>query len=151
MDHKNFDFIQIPDITNDMLQKPCFWAIFDHFRLMGILPKISSSVTHTYIWPLTLSKVPEKTSEPTPRILTGRRKEGQTDPILQDSSSQGQGSTNLSSASDWWEYTKSFFKENAKIYSKNFTTQENITILRLKKTKKKTYTKEKTSNQKLNQ
>ena len=35
-------------------------------------------------------------------------------------------------SSDWWEYTKSCFKENAKISSKNSTTQENITILRLK-------------------
>ena len=32
------------------------------------------------------------------------------------------------SASDWWEYTKSRFKENAKIFFKNSTTQENITI-----------------------
>ena len=39
---------------------------------------------------------------------------------------------NLSSASDWWEYNQSFFKENAMISSKNSTTQENITILRLK-------------------
>ena len=39
---------------------------------------------------------------------------------------------NLSSASDLWEYTKSCFKENAKVFSKNSTTQENITILRLK-------------------
>ena len=38
----------------------------------------------------------------------------------------------FSSASDWWEYTKSCFKENAKIFSKNCTTQENMTILRLK-------------------
>ena len=36
------------------------------------------------------------------------------------------------------------------MFSKNPTTQEYITILRLK-TKKRTYTKEKTSNQKLNQ
>ena len=33
-----------------------------------------------------------------------------------------------SSASDRWEYTKSRFKENAKILSKNSATQENITI-----------------------
>ena len=32
----------------------------------------------------------------------------------------------------WWEYTKSCFNENAKIFSKNFATQENIIILRLK-------------------
>ena len=62
----------------------------------------------------------------------GRRKEGQTDPTLQDPTSRGQRSNNLSSASDWWEYTKSCFKEIAKIFSKNSTTQENITILRLK-------------------
>ena len=34
-----------------------------------------------------------------------------------------------SSASDWWEYTKSSFKENAKISSKNSTTQKNITLM----------------------
>ena len=42
------------------------------------------------------------------------------------------GSNNLSSASDWWQYTKSCFKENAGIFSKNSTTQEDTTILRLK-------------------
>ena len=41
-------------------------------------------------------------------------------------------SKNLSSASDWGQYIKSFFKANAGIFSKNFTTQENTTILRLK-------------------
>ena len=35
-----------------------------------------------------------------------------------------------SSASDWLEYIKSRFKGNAKIFSKNSTTQENITISR---------------------
>ena len=35
-----------------------------------------------------------------------------------------------SSASDWWEYTKSHFKENAKILFKNSTTEENMTISR---------------------
>ena len=34
-----------------------------------------------------------------------------------------------SSASEWWEYTQPCFKENGKIFSKNSTTQENITIL----------------------
>ena len=37
---------------------------------------------------------------------------------------------NHSSASDWWKYTKSHFKENAMILSKNSTIQENITISR---------------------
>ena len=37
---------------------------------------------------------------------------------------------NHSSASDWWEYTKSRFKENSKILSRNSTTQENNTISR---------------------
>ena len=32
--------------------------------------------------------------------------------------------SNHSSASDWWEYTKYCFKENAKILSKNSTTQD---------------------------
>ena len=39
---------------------------------------------------------------------------------------------NLSSASDWCDYTKSCFKENAEIFSKNFTSQQNTIILRLK-------------------
>ena len=52
---------------------------------------------------------------------------------------------NHSSASDWWENTKSSFKEN----SKNSTIQENIRILRLKEDCKP-YTKKKNSNQKLN-
>ena len=39
---------------------------------------------------------------------------------------------NHSSASDWWRNTKSSFKENARTFSKNSTTQENIKILRLK-------------------
>ena len=30
MNHKNFRFTQIPDKTKKV-QKPCFWAIFDHF------------------------------------------------------------------------------------------------------------------------
>ena len=34
------------------------------------------------------------------------------------------------SASDWWKNTKSRFKENARNFSKNSTTQQNITILR---------------------
>ena len=42
------------------------------------------------------------------------------------------GVQQFSSASDCWEYTKTCFKENAKIFFKNSTTKENITILRLK-------------------
>ena len=59
-----------------------------------------------------------------------RQKDGWTDPILEDPSGRGWESNNLSSASDWWEYTKSCFMENAKIFSKNSTTQENIIISR---------------------
>ena len=33
---------------------------------------------------------------------------------------------------DWWENTKSTFKENARTFSKNSTTQENIKLSRLK-------------------
>ena len=44
------------------------------------------------------------------------------------------------SASDRWEYIKCCFKENAKIFPKSCTTQENITTLRLKEDYK-TYTK----------
>ena len=53
------------------------------------------------------------------------------------------------SASEWSAYTKSHFKENAKMFSKNLTTQENITISRPKENCK-TYTKKKISNRKLN-
>ena len=48
--------------------------------------------------------------------------------------------TTTSSPSDCWEYIKSCFKENAKIFSENSN-----------KTKKKTYTKKETSSQKFNQ
>ena len=66
----------------------------------------------------------------------GRWKEGQTNHILYDPSRRDQGYNNLSSAIDCWEYTKSCFKDNAKIFSKNSSNQENITILRLKWDKK---------------
>ena len=57
---------------------------------------------------------------------------------------------NHSSQSDWWKNNKSSFKENAITFSKNSTTQEDIRISRLNEDFK-TYTKKKTSNQKLNQ
>ena len=54
MNHKNFDFTQIPGKTNDVIflkgPKTMFLVIFDHFYLMGIFSKKSSSVTHNYIW-----------------------------------------------------------------------------------------------------
>ena len=53
-------------------------------------------------------------------------------------------------ASDWWEITKSSFKENARAFSKNSTTQENIKILRLKEDCK-TYTKTENFKPELNQ
>ena len=37
-----------------------------------------------------------------------------------------------SSSSDWWEYTNFCFEENARTFSKNSTTQKNITISILK-------------------
>ena len=52
---------------------------------------------------------------------------------------------NHSSASDWWENTKSAFKENARTFSENSTTEEDIRIPRLKGDCKKD-AKEKTSN-----
>ena len=43
MSHKNFDFTQITDKTNAVIflkgPKTIFWAIFDHFDLMGIFSK----------------------------------------------------------------------------------------------------------------
>ena len=99
------------------------------------------ALSHTTIYdPITLCSGLEKANEPIPGKLTDRRKdarkEGQTDPILNDSSCQGRGSNNLSASNNGWEYAKSCFKEKAKIFSKNSTTQENITILRLKLDKK---------------
>ena len=57
---------------------------------------------------------------------------------------------NHSSASDWWRNTKPSFKENARTFSKNSITQAKIKTLRLKEYCK-TYTKNKTSKEKLNQ
>ena len=59
MNHKNFHFTQIPDKTNDVIflkvQKPCFWAIFEHFRSFlpdwGFFQKIWLCDTHLYMGP----------------------------------------------------------------------------------------------------
>ena len=51
---------------------------------------------------------------------------------------------------NWWENTKSSFKENARTFSKNSTIQENIKILRLKEDCK-TYTKTENFKPELNQ
>ena len=54
MNHKTFDFTQIPNKTYEVnfLKSPktMFWGIFDHFYLMGVFSKKSSSVTHNYTW-----------------------------------------------------------------------------------------------------
>ena len=67
-------------------------------------------------------QVSKKVNESIPRKLMDRRKdgrkEGQTDPILYNPSCRGREFNNLSSVSDWWEYIKSYFKENAEIFSK---------------------------------
>ena len=57
---------------------------------------------------------------------------------------------NHSSESDWRKNTKSRFKDNPRTFCKNSNTQKNIRILKLKEDCK-TYTKKKTSNQKLKQ
>ena len=44
---------------------------------------------------------------------------------------------------DWWEYTKSCLKENARTFSKNSITQENIIISKLKKGLRSLYKREK--------
>ena len=52
MKHKNLDFTQISDKTNDVIflkvEKPCFGGIFDHFCMMEIFSKTSDYVTHNY-------------------------------------------------------------------------------------------------------
>ena len=48
---------------------------------------------------------------------------------------------NCSSTSDWREYSKFCLKKNARTFSKNSTTHENITIPRLKKRLRNFYNK----------
>ena len=50
--------------------------------------------------------------------------------------------SNYSSPSVWWEYTKSQIKDNARLFAKNSTKQENIRISRLKKRLRNLYKKE---------
>ena len=54
MNHKNFDFTQMPDKTNGVIfkksSKTMLLGYFRPFLPMGIFPKRSSSVTHNYIW-----------------------------------------------------------------------------------------------------
>ena len=100
MNHKNFDFTQIPDKTNDVIFLKSLKTMFlGHFwpflTWWGFFPKYPA-LSHTTIYVY----------------------------------------NSLSSGSDCWKYTKSCLKEHAKIFSKNSTTQENITILRLNQDKK---------------
>ena len=62
MNHKNFDFTQIPDKTNDaiFLKKTCFWASFNHFFPMGFFSKKSSYHTQVYIGPEHYAKFQKK-------------------------------------------------------------------------------------------
>ena len=86
MNHKNFDFTQIPDKANDMIfLKSLKTMSFGHF--WPFLPdgdffrKIQLCHTQLYMAP-NIKLMSEKNNQPIPRKLTGRRKEGQTDPIL---------------------------------------------------------------------
>ena len=64
MNHKNFDFTQIPGKINDAIflksPKTMFWAIFDHFYLMGIFFKKSSCHTQLYMGPYYYAKFQKK-------------------------------------------------------------------------------------------
>ena len=51
MNHKNFDFTQIPDKTKDVVFLKSPKTIFDHFYLMGIFSKKSSCHTQLYMDP----------------------------------------------------------------------------------------------------
>ena len=88
MNHKNFEFIQIPDKINDAIflksPKTMFLRHFSPFLPDGdFFQKIQLCHTQLYMAPnIKLSfKVSEKTNESIPQKLTSRRKEGQTDPI----------------------------------------------------------------------
>ena len=132
------------------VQKLCFWAILGHFCTMGIFSKKSGSVTLNYIW--------------IPNIMLSFRKKWWANPVKTYGQTEGwmdrpyfigpfrpRSGVQQAVSSKWLVgIHQSCFKENAKMFSKNSTTQENITILRLKQDYK-TYTKKKISNQKLNQ
>ena len=134
MNHKNFHFTQIPDKTNNVIflksPKAMFLGHFlTIFALWGFFPK-KIRLSHATIYgPLTSCKISKKNKNKKNELISrklmnrrkGGQKEGQTDPILQDPSGRG-----------WGEYTKSCFKKNSERFSTNSTTQENITILRLK-------------------
>ena len=64
------------------LQKPCFWAIFDHFwsfLLKGDFSKKSGCHTQLYMGPQHNAKFQKKTNEPILRKLTDREKDGWKD------------------------------------------------------------------------
>ena len=89
MNHKNFDFTQIPDITNDVIflkdPKTMFFGHFWPFLPDGnFFQKIQLCHTQLYMAPnIKLSfKFSEKTNKSITRKLSTRRKDGQTDPIL---------------------------------------------------------------------
>ena len=107
MNYNNFHFTQIPVKTNDVIFLKSPKTFLGHFCVnfcpMGIFP-INPSLSQTTIYgPVISCYVSAKTNEPIPRKLTTNRR---ADLFLKDSSSRGQGSSNLSSANVWWEYTK---------------------------------------------
>ena len=92
IDHRNFCFTQIPDIT-DMIflrsPKTLFWGpflrIFGHFCPMGTFSKKSGSVTLTIYGPLKACKFHKKlTRQFRENLRTDRRTDRQMDPILYD-------------------------------------------------------------------
>ena len=139
MNHKNFHFTQTPDKTNDVIllksPKTIFLGNFWSFLPYGNFFRKNPTVTHNY-GPLISCLVSKKIMSQSQENLwtdgrANRRRHRQT-LFYRTLPTEAGGSNNLSSASDWWQYTKSCFKENAGIFSKNFTTQENTKILRLK-------------------
>ena len=81
MNLKNFHLTQIPDKTNDMIQKP-FFASF--LTILVILPNrdVFQKIQLSHITidgPLTACWVSEKNNEPIPRKLTYRWKDEQKD------------------------------------------------------------------------
>ena len=140
MNHKNFHFTQTPDKTNDVIllksPKTIFLGNFWPFLSYGDFFRKNLAVTHNYIWVpnimLSFKKIISQSQE---NLWTDgradRRRDRQT-LFYRTLPTEAGESKNLSSASDWGQYIKSFFKANAGIFSKNSTTQENTTILRLK-------------------
>ena len=129
MNHNNFYYTQISDKTNGMIflksPKTMFLGHFRSFLPIEIFSRKSGSVTHNYIW--------------TPNIMLSFRKIYWANPVKMYGQTERWmdkpyfiGPFRPRPEIQQLLFSKFYFKENAKIFSKNSTTPENIAILRIK-------------------